>query len=249
MSDATEAIDGHTADGEGTACTGWDSDDCAGTPHCPPRCPRFVDGAGTPLLILPFDADAVARTGALAGDTRAAGEAMDEATVEAVSDGAAEDPADVRERTLRALLRMYDGFDVTSQTLGLPPNGRAATRRWLERLTDDGWNLLAWDGEAVVGHVGVVPADEDEPELVVFVHPDYQGRGLGTELVRQAVAYAAAGRAEALRLSVAEHNRGAIHVYRNVDFAVADRLPEALEMRLALDAPVATAVRRPPKAR
>lgn len=32
---------------------GWDNADCRGTPLCPPRCPRFVDRLGTPLLVLP----------------------------------------------------------------------------------------------------------------------------------------------------------------------------------------------------
>lgn len=33
-------------------CGGWDNSHCAGTPHCPPRCPRFFDKLGTPLLVL-----------------------------------------------------------------------------------------------------------------------------------------------------------------------------------------------------
>lgn len=42
-------------------CDGWDSADCAGTPFCPPRCPRFVDGTGTPVLFRPFEAAPVDR--------------------------------------------------------------------------------------------------------------------------------------------------------------------------------------------
>ena len=37
------------------ACGGWDNSDCEGTPLCPPRCPRFVDKLGTPLLVLPAE--------------------------------------------------------------------------------------------------------------------------------------------------------------------------------------------------
>ncbi|WP_096391648.1 GNAT family N-acetyltransferase [Halopenitus persicus] len=33
------------------ACSYWAPDDCEGTPHCPPRCPRFVDKHGTPWTI------------------------------------------------------------------------------------------------------------------------------------------------------------------------------------------------------
>lgn len=35
-----------------SACSGWDNTECEGTPYCPPRCPRFVDKYGTPLLVL-----------------------------------------------------------------------------------------------------------------------------------------------------------------------------------------------------
>lgn len=37
------------------ACSGWDNSECEGSAHCPPRCPRFVDDEGTPVLIRPYD--------------------------------------------------------------------------------------------------------------------------------------------------------------------------------------------------
>lgn len=41
------------SDAGGTACGAWDSRECTGTPHCPPRCPRFVDASGAPWLVRP----------------------------------------------------------------------------------------------------------------------------------------------------------------------------------------------------
>lgn len=35
------------------ACDGWDSGQCRGTPHCPPRCPRFEDREGARGLVQP----------------------------------------------------------------------------------------------------------------------------------------------------------------------------------------------------
>lgn len=35
------------------ACEGWDGSECEGTVHCPPRCPRFVDGEGARWTIRP----------------------------------------------------------------------------------------------------------------------------------------------------------------------------------------------------
>ncbi|WP_280535368.1 GNAT family N-acetyltransferase [Halopenitus sp. POP-27] len=57
MTDPDETA-GHTTetanvpdDSGATACSYWAPDDCEGTPHCPPRCPRFVDKHGTPWTI------------------------------------------------------------------------------------------------------------------------------------------------------------------------------------------------------
>ena len=41
----------------GVACDGWDYSGCEGTKYCPPRCPRFVDGDGTALLVRPYESD------------------------------------------------------------------------------------------------------------------------------------------------------------------------------------------------
>nr|WP_275040450.1 GNAT family N-acetyltransferase [Haloterrigena salina] len=38
-------------------CSGWDNSECEGSRHCPPRCPRFVDDEGTPVLIRPYGPD------------------------------------------------------------------------------------------------------------------------------------------------------------------------------------------------
>lgn len=197
--------------GTGQACDRWDNSGCVGTELCPPRCPRFFDGAGDPLLIRP------------------------------VEDG-----------DVPALVAMYEALDDESRTMGLPPAGREAIEAWLTRLTESGWNLVAFDADRAVGHVGVAPAGADDPEFVIFVHQDHQGRGLGTELVKQTVAYAADGGYDALSLSVSTGNRRAINVYRNVGFEPEAELPGGgldVEMRLPLSAPIADLVRLPPAAR
>jgi RimJ/RimL family protein N-acetyltransferase len=195
----------------GQACDSWDNSGCVGTEYCPPRCPRFIDSTGEPLLVRPFEA----------GD-------------------------------VSALVAMYEALDAESGTMGLPPTGPEAVESWLARLTETGWNLVALDAGRAVGHVGVAPAGADDPEFVIFVHQDYQGRGLGTELVRQTVAYAADEGYDALSLSVSKGNRRAIHVYRTVGFQPEGEVlgPEvAVEMRLPLTTPIADPVRLPPAPR
>ncbi|SFB67859.1 Acetyltransferase (GNAT) family protein [Halobiforma haloterrestris] len=38
-------------------CPAWDPADCEGTTGCPPRCPRFIDKRGEPILVEPYDGD------------------------------------------------------------------------------------------------------------------------------------------------------------------------------------------------
>lgn len=152
-----------------------------------------------------------------------------------------------------ALVAMYESLDPSLRTMGLPPAGRGTLEWWLTGLTEDGWNLVAVRDDEVVGHIGVAPADADEPEFVIFVHQDRQGRGIGTELVKQAVAYAADSGHDALTLSVSTGNRRAVRVYENVGFERSETAPHPttveVEMGLPMDSAVAERVRRPPAER
>lgn len=197
-----EVRDGSASEFPGSSCTAWDNSACEGTPLCPPRCPRFFDRTGRPIVVRPLRADD-------------------------------------RDR----LVAMYEA--VESATLGVPPERRETRERWLDDLRERGWNLVARDGDRAVGHIGVAPADATAPEFVVFVHDAYHGRGIGTELVEQAVAHAADRDHEALTLLVEAGNRRAISVFTNVGFEVVERTVDP-RMRLPLDDPVAEAVQLPP---
>ncbi|WP_121823117.1 GNAT family N-acetyltransferase [Halostella salina] len=192
----------------GGACSAWDNTECQGTPYCPPRCPRFTDGEGVPLVVRPF-----------------------------------------RDSDRDAAVAMYDDIDSYSRTMGLPPATMPQIESWLDRLRENGWNLVALDGDRVVGHVAVVPADRPDPKFVVFIHQEYQDRGIGTELMKQVVAYADDRDHEALTLEVSKGNRRAVTVYENVGFEVVERMHSDLEMELSLEQPVAERVQRPPAER
>lgn len=193
---------------DSAACGRWDPGGCEGTPYCPPRCPRFFDATGRPLLIGPYEA------------------------------------ADHE-----ALIQMYARLDDESRTRGIPPRDREHLAEWLDGLLARGFHLVAREDEAVVGHVGVVPADADEPEGLIFVDDAAQGRGIGGELLRQLIAYGADRAVEAIRLDVAAHNRTAIGVFRHLGFEVVDRNIDEVELSLTMDDPVAEAVRLPPAER
>jgi len=196
-----------TPDTASAACDGWDGSECEGTPHCPPRCPRFVDKEGARWTIRPAtDAD---------------------------------EPF---------LAEMYERFGRPHRAQGLPPVSRRRRVDWIRSMLSEGNNVVAERDGELFGHAMYTPTDADTPELAVFVHPDAQDRGVGTELCRHVIANAAAAGRDGIELHVETGNRPARSVYRTVGFEVVERRGD-LRMRVDLDQPIATEVRWPPLAR
>lgn len=187
------------------ACDNWDNAECEGAVGCPPRCPRFFDDRGAPLLIREFCDDD--------GDD---------------------------------LVEMYASLGVESRTMGIPPADGDALRRWLTGIVSDGWSLLATRDGRVVGHAAVTPEGDSEPDFVVFVRRGFQGRGIGTELIKQVLAYAEDRDHERLLLDVSPENERAITVYQNVGFETVERTGMSRTMELPLAAPVVEECQRPP---
>ena len=192
----------------------WDHSECTGMAGCPPRCPRFVDREGTPLLIGPG------------------------------IDGA-----------MAALVEFYDEYPARDRSMALPPLTRPQVESWVEKLAAQGRSILASHDGRLVGHVAYVRTDPDvaddqcEPELIVFVDSEYQNRGLGTELCRQAMAHAADDGHPALRLHVDADNERALAVYESLGFREVDRDGKRIEMRVALDGELVETVQAPPAER
>jgi ribosomal-protein-alanine N-acetyltransferase len=108
------------------------------------------------------------------------------------------------------------------------------TRFWTARRQTDGAAL----GFAIAWHV----ADELHV-LSIATAPAERCRGVGTALMRVAIAYAASQRVRLILLEVRRSNRPALRLYRQLGFTVLGMRPkyyanndeDALEMVLALD--------------
>lgn len=154
-----------------------------------------------------------------------------------------------RDQDRSDLVSMYDELENPGRSQGIPPRERDAIAEWIDGLTDRGLNLVCLVDKRVVGHIAAVPASSPTPELSIFVHQEFQNRGIGTELLKQLIAYSAAGDKEQLRLIVSTGNRRAITVYENIGFERVERDIMEIEMALSLENPVATRVRKPPAER
>lgn len=147
------------------------------------------------------------------------------------------------------LVDMYNDLDLSSQAMGIPPNDYDRLRNWLQSLIADGWQKIAFDGDQIIGHVGVGPATDTEAEFILFVLDEYQNRGIGTELLKHAIAIAARSSYNALTINVMKENERAITVYKNIGFEITDDEAMNLATRLPLDNPIAAQAQLPPAER
>ncbi|ERH06869.1 MAG: acetyltransferase [Halonotius sp. J07HN4] len=145
------------------------------------------------------------------------------------------------EHDLDRVVALYDDFGPADRSMGIPPATDHRRRSWIETLLAEGHNIVAEGAEGLVGHVVYTPAEDDRPELAVFVHPNRQNRGIGTELCAQAAAAAVDADRTALELHVDQRNRAAVAVYRRLGFEVVNA-DQTMQMALELDESVAATV-------
>lgn len=139
---------------------------------------------------------------------------------------------------------MYEEFDSAFCAQGVPPVSPVRRANWLEMLLEDGVHFVAaLEGAEtaagnptgrIVGHSLYTPRTHPEPELAVFVHQAFHGRGIGTELCRRLIATAAERGHEAIVLDVERRNVAAVSLYRKLGFETAGDYRRELHMRLAL---------------
>jgi ribosomal protein S18 acetylase RimI-like enzyme len=100
-----------------------------------------------------------------------------------------------------------DEVDRVSAVLGLARLGQG-----------DGYYLVAWEGDAPLGHAHL--ALTDPPELQdVSVRPEHRRRGVATALAGAAEGAVVARGFDRLRLSVSVDNDAALALYRHLGYA------------------------------
>ncbi|WP_226011020.1 GNAT family N-acetyltransferase [Halomicrobium salinisoli] len=132
-----------------------------------------------------------------------------------------------------ALVDMYADFAAADRAQGLPPRTEPRIRDWIERLLDEGRNVVARHGDRTVGHAALLPY-EDTSELVIFVHPDYQEAGIGSRLIRALLGHGQETGIAHVWLSVQQDNHVARSLYRSVGFETVESHEIEYEMELDL---------------
>ncbi|MGH7577936.1 MAG: GNAT family N-acetyltransferase [Longimicrobiales bacterium] len=124
-----------------------------------------------------------------------------------------------------AIEAMYTEFEPKRAAQGLPPEGQAALRRWLDRTLPAGRHLVVEVAGRVLGHAMLVPVDDGTVELANFLHQSIRDRGIGTALNRIALDEARRAGLRRVWLSVEPSNRAAVRSYEKAGFR---RLPGSL---------------------
>lgn len=134
-----------------------------------------------------------------------------------------------------ALVEMYDTFDPSDRAQGLPPARESRIRSWLETILGEGQDVVALEGERVVGHATLVPDNEEGSELAIFVHQDYQSAGIGSKLIRGLLGHGEREGVEKVWLTVERWNHAGVHVYESVGFERCSVENFEVEMTLRLN--------------
>ncbi|AEA47448.1 GNAT family N-acetyltransferase [Archaeoglobus veneficus] len=117
------------------------------------------------------------------------------------------------------LIEMYENYDQADRSFGLPPASRNAIEAWLDYLNKEGYSIVAEHDEQIVGHLALVPFDENL-ELCMFIQKEYQNRGIGQRMVAFAIEFARNLDYFGIILTTERDNEGAISLFKKMGFEV-----------------------------
>ncbi len=123
------------------------------------------------------------------------------------------------EKDREPLVKMYKAFSPSDRTLGLPPESEEEIRRWIDFLSSNGLSIVAEMDGKIVGHLAIVP-DGEAAHLTIFVHKDFQNRGIGQRMVSAVVEMCKDAGYERIIVTTDRNNMRAIHVFEKTGFFV-----------------------------
>jgi len=144
----------------------------------------------------------------------------------------------LRESDFRPLLDMYRQFQPRNYIMGLPPPLEPLRVEWLRKLLHEKLNLVAETGGRIIGHASIIDVPGgDFCELIVFVHQDFRGIGLGTSLTEEISRRALYLGKKKIWLMVEGSNEHAVKIYYKTGFRVTRMYGDIYEMELDIRTP------------
>jgi len=121
------------------------------------------------------------------------------------------------------LIEMYATFSPEQRCLGLPPTTRTGIEHWIDYLAENGIAFVAERDGRIIGHAVLVPTEDGkEVDVTIFVHQDFQNRGIGQRLMKVTIDYSKKKGYKGMMLVTERTNVRAIHVYKKLGFKVVD---------------------------
>lgn len=105
----------------------------------------------------------------------------------------------------------------------MPPYDEPVIDRWLCNL-ENMIALVAAYGDRIVGHASIYRYPNKRRiglgDLIIYIHQDFQNRGLGTRMLKELIAAARNEKLHKIVLEVVAENAPAVHIYQKVGFRV-----------------------------
>ncbi len=121
-----------------------------------------------------------------------------------------------------ALSKMYDEFEPKGKAMGLPPDQGVNRHRWITGIVEEWFNIVALSEDRIIGHAALDrPVSGKSREFMIFVHQDYQNRGIGQAMTFSMLDAAKVLDCERVWVVVENLNRIAITVFRKTGFCFA----------------------------
>jgi GNAT superfamily N-acetyltransferase len=133
---------------------------------------------------------------------------------------------------------MYDRFDPLGGALGLPPRTAEARCEWIGSALGQRVNVAAFlpVGE-VVGHCFLAADKPASAEMAVFVHQESRRIGVGTALVKEALAWGGGAGLRRVWSMTSSDNRAALLLQKNCGFRLTKSVSLVTELEIDLPGP------------
>lgn len=120
------------------------------------------------------------------------------------------------------LCKMYDEFQPKGKAMGLPPAQEENRYTWITGIVEEWFNIVALSENRIIGHAALDrPLSGKAREFMIFVHQNFQNRGIGQALTFSMLDAAKLLDCERVWVVVENLNRIAITVFRKAGFCFA----------------------------